>query len=199
MRARGAGQSVLLMLDVAAILAAESIDYAVIGAFAASVHGSIRATLDADALLSITMTRLARLERTLKKAGFETGLRRGEADDPIPALLAVTDQYGNRVDLLAGLRNLDPDAFSRSLTVEVFNTAIRVIGREDFIAMKCFAGSPKDLADAREAIRTAEQPLDVDLLRRITRRFGRSAADHLERLQLSDARQVLQGHRRSLR
>jgi hypothetical protein len=48
--------------------------------------------------------------------------------------------------------------------------------------MKCFAGGPQDIIDAREAIKIADQPLDIDLLRRVTRRFGRAAADHLERL-----------------
>ena len=117
MRARGPGQSVLLLLDVAAVLANEEIEYAVIGAMAASVHGSIRATTDADALVSASASKLARLQRAFKKARFNTDLRHGDADDPIAALLAVADKHGNRVDLLAGLRGLDTDAFSRSITV----------------------------------------------------------------------------------
>ncbi len=182
MKARAPGQSPLLLLDVAAILAEEEIDYAVIGAMAASVHGSVRATLDVDALVSITTSRLGNLEKTFKRAGFRTQLRRGDSDDPIPALLAISDQYENRVDLLAGLRNLDPAAFSRSLTIPFLKTTIRVIGREDFIAMKCFAGGPQDITDAREVIKVADKPLDIDLLRRVTRRFGRDAADQLEQV-----------------
>jgi hypothetical protein len=57
-----------------------------------------------------------------------------------------------------------------------------VIGREDFIAMKCFAGGPQDLADARVALKTRDEQVDLDLLRRITRRFGRAATDSLEAL-----------------
>jgi hypothetical protein len=52
MKARAPGQSALLLLDVVQELTAQNIDYAVIGAMAAAVHGSIRATTDADALLS---------------------------------------------------------------------------------------------------------------------------------------------------
>jgi hypothetical protein len=48
--------------------------------------------------------------------------------------------------------------------------------------MKCFAGGPQDIADAQEAIGVAEPPIDLDLVRRITRRFGRPAADVLEKL-----------------
>jgi predicted nucleotidyltransferase len=182
MRARGPGQSALLLLDVAALLADQEIEYAVIGAMAASVHGSIRATTDADALVSVSVPKLAQLEKAFKRAGFKTELRRGDAADPIPALLAVSDKHGNRVDLLAGLRGLDRKAFSRSITVPFLGSSVRVIGREDFIAMKCFAGSPQDIADARDALKTANEPINIDLLRRITRRFGRPAADVLEQL-----------------
>ena len=182
MRARGPGQSALLLLDVAASLADQEVEYAVIGAMAASVHGSIRATTDADALLSVSVPKLAQLERAFRKAGLNTDLRRGDADDPISALLAITDKHGNRVDLLTGLRGLDAQAFSRSITVPFLGSSLRVIGREDFIAMKCFAGGPQDTADARHAIKTAHEPINVDLLRRLTRRFGRPAADVLEQI-----------------
>lgn len=182
MKARGPGQSVLLLLDVAEALAGQEVEYAVIGAMAASVHGSIRATTDADALVSVSVRKLAQLERAFRKAGFSTDLRRGDADDPIPALLAVSDKHGNRVDLLAGLRGLDTEVFSRSITVPLLGSSLRVIGREDFIAMKCFAGGPQDIADASHAIKTANEPINVDLLRRLTRRFGRPAADVLEQI-----------------
>jgi hypothetical protein len=182
MRARGPGQSVLLLLDAAAVLADEEIDYAVIGAMAAAVHGSIRATTDADALVSVSAAKLTRLQKAFKKAGFNADVRHGDADDPIPALLAISDKHGNRVDLLAGLRGLDSGAFARSIIVPFLGSSIRVIGREDFIAMKCFAGGPQDTQDARAALKTATEPVDVDLVRRLTRRFGRPAADVLEQV-----------------
>ena len=182
MRARGPGQSALLLLDVAAALGRQDIDYVVIGAMAASVHGSIRATTDADALVSIGVPKLRQLQRAFRKAGFGTDLRQGDADDPIGALLAVMDKHGNRVDLLAGLRGFDAQAFSRAITVPFLGSSLRVIGREDFIAMKCFAGGPQDIADARHALKAADEPIDIDLLRRLSRRFGRPAADVLEQV-----------------
>lgn len=182
MRTRGPGQSVLLLLDVAAVLADEEVEYAVVGAVAGSIHGFIRATTDVDALISVSLPKLAQLQKALKKARFATDLRRGDADDPIPALLAVTDKHGNRLDLLAGLRGLDSGAFSRAITVPFLDSSIRVIGREDFIAMKCFAGGPLEIADARNALKAANEPIDFDLLRRLTRRFGRPAADALEQV-----------------
>ena len=182
MRVRGPGQSALLLLEVAAALRDRDIDYVVIGAMAAAVHGSIRATTDADALVSVGVPRLRQLQREFKKAGFSADLRQGDGEDPIGALLAVTDKHGNRVDLLAGLRGLDARAFSRAITVPLLGGSLRVIGREDFIAMKCFAGGPQDVADARHALKAANEPTDIDLLRRLCRRFGRAAADMLEQV-----------------
>ena len=182
MSATGPGQSLLLLLDIVARLEKRGIEYGVIGALAASVYGNVRATTDADAIISVSLSTLAGLEKIFRKAGFTAKLHRGDTDDPIPALLVISDQFGNRVDLLGGLRGLDPEVFSRTYAVEFSGTTLRIIGREDFIAMKCFAGGPQDIADAQEAIRGADPPIDIDLVRRITRRFGRPAADVLERL-----------------
>lgn len=182
MRASGPGQSTLMFLDVAKLLESEKVAYAVIGAMAAAVHGAIRATTDADALLSVAQSRLGHLEKAFQRAGFESELRRGDAEDPIQALLVLSDHHDNRVDLLAGLKGLDPEVFTRLITVPFQGTTIPVVSREDFIAMKCFAGGPQDIADARVALRPSDAQVNIELLRRITRRFGRSAADILEDL-----------------
>lgn len=83
----------LLLLDAVQVLHAEKVDYAVIGALAASVHGLVRASPDADALLSINPSTPTRLEGRFKAAGFHTELRRGDADDPISAVLALHDGF----------------------------------------------------------------------------------------------------------
>ena len=181
MRTSRLGQSPLLLLDVIEILKRESVEYAVIGALAAAVYGTIRASVDADALVSVTINKLSSLSHVFKKKGFTVEFRRGDPEDPIPAMLVVGDKHQNRVDLLGGLRGLDPQVLSRTVEIPFSGETIRVVSREDFIAMKCFAGGPQDLADARIAVETAER-LDLDLLRRVTRRFGRSAADALELL-----------------
>ena len=75
---------------------------------------------------------------------------------------------------------MDPEVFSRTIEVPFMGVNLRIVGREDFIAMKCFAGGPQDMVDARSAYRSAQGPVDLDLLRTVTRRFGRDAADKLE-------------------
>jgi hypothetical protein len=181
-RATGLGQSALLLLDAVDVLARERINYAVIGAMAASFHGVVRASVDADAVLSLVSKKASDLEQLFIGAGFETELRMGDPEDPIAALLQLTDRFGNRVDLLIGLRGLETEAFSRAIDVPFQGASLRVIGREDFVAMKAFAGGPQDMADAQNAVSIAGESLDVVLLERLVKRYGREAAKNLEKL-----------------
>lgn len=181
MRPSGPGQAVKLLLDVVEILRREKIDYAVIGAMAASVHGAVRASLDADAVLSLALEQLRELENKFKTAGLNTQLRQGEINDPIAALLKISDVFENRVDLLIGLRGLEPTAFARAIDVPYLDTFLRVIGREDFIAMKLFAGGPLDIDDARRTIAAATS-LDTDLLLRLSTQYGADTVVILNKL-----------------
>jgi len=83
---------------------------------------------------------------------------------------------------LIGLKGLDPQAFSRAIDVPFQGKTLRFIGREDFIAMKAFAGGPMDLVDAARAITAGGASLDLDLVRRLAKRFGREASESLDRL-----------------
>jgi hypothetical protein len=182
MRAIGPGQSARLLLDVVDVLALERIDYAVIGAMAAAVHGVIRASVDADAVVSITVRQLSELQAKLVTLDLKAELRRGDPDDPIPAMLLLSDRFGNRVDLLAGVRGLESAAFSRCLRIAFEGATLQVIGREDFIAMKVFAGGPQDLADAGHAVKVSAEHLDPVLLRRLAAKFGKETLETCERL-----------------
>ena len=94
----------------------------------------------------------------------------------------IVDAHGNRVDLHAGLRGLDPAAFGRTVTIPFRGLSLRVIGREDFIAMKLFAGGPMDLMDARAVLEAAGPTLDLPLLRQLAGRFGRPTLEALEKV-----------------
>src|ERR1700739_5096211 len=152
MRGRGPGWSAKLLLDVVDVLAARSIDYAVIGALAASLHGAGRASLYADRVVSASVMEGTRIDEALKRAGLTTELRRGDLEDAIPGLVRVSDSFGSQVDVLLGIRGLDPKAFSRTVEVPLEGTRLRFVGREDFIAMRGAAGDPIGLLDAANAI-----------------------------------------------
>ena len=182
MRASAPGQSALLMADVAELLAKQGVRYAVIGAMAAAVHGVVRASLDADAVVALQVREAQALRTALVEEGYEAVLRTGGVDDPIPALLEVNDSHGNRVDLLIGLRGMDPELMNRTRQVRFADATMEIVGRENFIAMKAFAGGPVDLADARAVIDLDRESLDLELLRRLAQRFSRDAARTVEDL-----------------
>jgi predicted nucleotidyltransferase len=182
MRTSAPGQSALLMADVADFLEARGVRYAVIGAMAAAVHGVVRASLDADAVVVLQVREAQALRQALIEAGYEAAVRTGDADDPIPGLLEIKDRHGNRVDLLLGLRGMDPELLNRTRQVRLADATLEIVGREDFIAMKAFAGGPVDLADARAIIDLDRGSLDLELLRRLAQRFGRDAVRVVQEL-----------------
>ena len=182
MRAHRAGESALLLLDVIDALKSANVGYAVVGAMAASVHGVVRASMDADAVLALPTHEVAVLERQLRASGLQTELRYGDPDDPIAAVLGISDSFSNRVDLLVGLRGLDPAAFARALDIPFQKERLRVVSREDFIAMKLFAHGPQDLADAEFALAAADDSLDMPLLERLATRYGSETLDAFRKL-----------------
>lgn len=182
----GPGQSPNLLMQVATLLRDAGIDYATVGAIAASFHGVVRTSMDADAVLRITIQELGVLQKKFDAAGLKTELRRGDYEDPIAGMLLVSDGFGNRVDLIAGLRGLESAAYSRAINVPFIGGTLRVIGREDFIAMKCFAGGPVDLMDARRAVAVNRDTLDTTLLNRLLELYGKAAIRNYEQV-MSDS------------
>jgi predicted nucleotidyltransferase len=170
------------MADVAELLAKQGVRYAVIGAMAAAVHGVVRASLDADAVVTLQGRQGQALRQSLVEEGYQAVLKTGDVDDPIPGLLEIKDRHGNRVDLLLGLRGMDPELMNRTRQVSLAEAVLDIVGREDFIAMKAFAGGPVDLSDARGVIDLDRGSLDEALLRRLAQRFGRDAERVLEDL-----------------
>jgi hypothetical protein len=180
MRSRGPGESALLLLDAVDVLKAQKIPYAVVGALAASVHGAVRGSADADVLIGASVQEATGIDEAFRKAGFRSILSRGDPQDDIPAVIRLTDTFGNRVDVLVGLRGLDVEAFSRTVEIPFHGSTLAFIGREDFIAMKVFAAGPIDLADAVNAVAAAGDSLDMPLVRRLAARFGREAEASLD-------------------
>jgi hypothetical protein len=182
MRTTQAGESALLLLDAILFLERERLPYAVVGAMAVSVHGMVRASNDADAVVALPIHRLDEVEQRFRAGGFQTVLRRGDPEDPIAAVLELGDAFGNKVDLLVGLRGLPQSAFARAVEVPFQDVQVRVIGREDLIAMKLFAGSPQDVADAQFVLTSSASTLDGKLLESLAHGYGAETVAALEKL-----------------
>lgn len=62
------------------------------------------------------------------------------------------------------------------------DACIRIIGFEDFIAMKIFAGSPKDLDDVVGVLKVSYDRTRLPLLRELVQKYGKDARHKLELL-----------------
>lgn len=182
MRTRGPGESVLLLIDAVDLLVRRGVAYAVVGALAAAVHGAVRASMDADVLISLGTLDAGSLESEFKATGLRTELAQGDPHDPVVGMLRLRDSFENRVDLLIGIRGMEAQAFARRIDVPFQGRQLKFIGREDFIAMKVFAGGPLDLIDAARAITAGGDSLNRDLLRRLAAGFGHEAIQALDLL-----------------
>ncbi len=173
MRTTAPGQSALLLLDVIDRLNKRHILYAVIGAFAASFYGLVRASLDADAVISIqTSQEGADLCRDLEGQGFRIEHRSGGVGDPIDAVINIHDLFRNRVDLLIGIHGMTQEVFHRVEQAQFMGSSIKIAGLEDFIAMKIFAGSPKDIQDVIGVLQVSKEKINRNLLEKLTAPYG---------------------------
>jgi len=107
---------------------------------AAAVHGLVRASLDADAVVPLQVREAQVLRQSLVDQGYEAALRTGDVDDPIPALLEVRDSHGDRVDRLIRLRGMDPEALNRTRRIDFAGATLEIVGRETATAVDDLIG-----------------------------------------------------------
>lgn len=176
--------SPLLLDQIGRTLDESGVRWAAIGALAVAYHGTIRASYDADALISLkgSRTDLDQLAVTLRSSGLKVAVREGEPGDPLGFVVRIQDRTGGQVDLIGGIRKLDPDFFARAKRATIDGIKLRFASAEDLIALKVYAGGPKDLEDAEGVIRVQAGRLDQDLLRRLCKGFGARAAKSCGRL-----------------
>lgn len=140
-----------------AVLDAHGVDFIVIGGVAVIAHGYPRLTIDVDILPSPDRGNLARLAAALRELGAHAVGSHGEPlplDLSHPDSLAVGNYFlstdAGALDLFNGphpdlkrYRRLAGDA----IDVRLEGLTMRIVSKDDLLAMKREAGRPKDLAD----------------------------------------------------
>ena len=159
--------------DYRTLLAAldkRGVDFVIVGAVALVLHGSSRVTLDLDICYSREAANLSRLAAALKP--FNPKLR--GAPDRLPfSLDAATLAAGlnftlqttaGDLDLLGELTGLGTYKVVRRLSVsmEVYDHEVRVLGLDGLERAKRAAGRLKDLADLEEIIELRRQTRSRD-------------------------------------
>lgn len=151
-------------LDIEGILealAAEAVDFLLIGGVAVGFHGYVRATKDVDIVPAPDAENLRRLAAVLRALDAEVEgadeFEDTELPDPLdPAALALGGNWVlrtrlGRFDVMqwigeSGLwKRLAPSA----VPADIGDLTVQVIGFEDLVALKEEAGRPEDLADLR--------------------------------------------------
>ena len=151
-------------LDIPGILEAlakEHVDFLLIGGVAVGFHGYVRATKDVDVVPSPEPQNLVRLASVLRKLEAEVEgadeFDDAELPDPLdPAALALGGNWVlrtrlGRFDVMQWIgdgalwERLSPGTVS----AEIGDLTIRVVGYEDLLALKREAGRPEDLADLK--------------------------------------------------
>ena len=131
-----------VLLDVVHALATGGVDYAVIGAWLRPCTVSTGEPR-CCAVLSVDPREAVGCSAFWKPRDSSRVEPRG-CRRPIAALLRISDNHDNRVDLLLGLRGMEPGAFSRVVVIP-FQAHTEVHRPRGFHRMKAFAAGPVDL------------------------------------------------------
>ena len=150
--------------DLLSLFNAKRVRYMVIGGYAVVQHGEPRYTNDLDLWISTEATNTDAVYSALRDFGVPlSGLT--PADFREAGSFYQMGVPPNRVDILMSIPGVDfQDAWKRRVEVDFDGLPVSFICREDLISAKQAAGRPQDL-------------IDLQALRRISRRGGPSERD----------------------
>jgi predicted nucleotidyltransferase len=151
------------MLAVAGVLEAEGSRYALIGALAAAQHGVIRATQDADFLVTVPPLRLPALLERLRESGCTIEMAR-VMREWTSEHLAQFHYHDVPIDWIEPVIPLFQKVLERAAARDVLGHRVRVADAEGTILMKLAAFRPEDRRDV-EALASVCRGVDWNFVR----------------------------------
>lgn len=148
------------------------IPYVLIGAYAVSSWGVVRATRDIDFLARIPSGIIDTVREKFAEKGFEVDLVKGDADDPIRGVLKLIYKGEDVIDVLLGIKGISDNIYIRAVRISIMGVKIPVISPEDLIIMKLLAGGPVDIDDARKILKIMGDKIDFAYLEKQCRVKG---------------------------
>lgn len=144
-----------LLPRVAALLAAERIPFALIGASALAARGVSRSTHDVDLLTTDRRV----LDPTLwsRLAGIESEVRRGDASDPLEGVVRLASSGEADVDLIVGRARWQAAVVDRAEIVRLGEIDLPVARASDLVLLKLFAAGTQDRWDIEQLLATSDR------------------------------------------
>jgi hypothetical protein len=134
-----------------------------VGGFAVSAWGYVRATDDVD---FVSRLPAADVVRQLTAAGIRSRVRKGTPEDDVPWCVSGTAE-GIAFDILPPLVPID---FSQAVRIRLGSQEVRVVDLDGLSRLKLRAGGPQDLIDVVQLLR--RHPELVAGIRTIAEKYG---------------------------
>ncbi|MBL8787941.1 MAG: hypothetical protein JNJ59_23805 [Deltaproteobacteria bacterium] len=142
--------------DLLEAFAAEDVAYLLIEGYAVAFHAEPRFTKDLGLWLEDTTENLERVRRALESFGAPPEVVQGIADASGLDVVWM-GRPPARVDMMKATPGGDfSDAFGRRVEVQWDGVPVRIVSREDLIALKRASGRPVDLLDVERLERPRE-------------------------------------------
>lgn len=136
-------------------LNANAVEYLVVGGYALMAHGHPRYTGDIDFWVDPTTVNIANLLKALEQFGFASvGLKKEDLKKEDFLVEQAVIQLGfppARIDLMVSITDVQfASAYKSRLEVDLDDTRLNVINRDDFIRNRQATGRSKDFIDLKE-------------------------------------------------
>lgn len=134
--------------DFLLALAAEKVEFLLVGAYALAAHGYPRATMDIDIWVMPSPDNADAVLRALSRFGSPL-LNLAKADLLRDDTVFQIGAPPRRIDVITGASGLEfRETFARSVEIDIEGIALRIPSLDDLIRNKRAAGRTKDRADA---------------------------------------------------
>ena len=134
--------------DILQRLSDEKVKFLLVGAYALSVYGHLRATMDIDIWVLPTKSNAEAVMRALIRFGAPTDNITAE-DSQTAGTVFQIGVAPRRIDIITAASGLRfEETFDRSITVDIEGIEVHVPSMDDLIINKRVSGRTKDLADA---------------------------------------------------
>lgn len=143
------------------------IPFVLAGGHAVAAWGAVRATRDIDLLASLPEGLAQKAVNEFLKAGFKVERRMGDEGDPVRGVIRlerVGVQGATPVEIILGIRKMPTAIFERARRLPFLGLEMPLASPEDMILLKCLAGGPIDLEDARSILSVMKGKLDIKYL-----------------------------------